>query len=378
MQVEAEMGSLTIAERSIEEIAKEAIPQISVLGVGGGGSNIVSWMKRGMTGVRTYALNSDAQHLSITKADERILLGYRTTGGLGCGGFPEQGEAAAEESSVQIEKAVGDSNLVFVTTTLGGGTGTGASPIVAKISKELGALTLGVVTIPFEVEGTRLDRAKEGLQKLVDICDSVIVIDNNSLRKMAGNLPLKEAFGVANEHIARFIKNMAEAISVPGLMNLDFADMKAIMKDGGICAIGFGEGAGDNKVEGAVERALDSQLLDIGDIRDAKGALVYIDGGEDMTLEDVNRAGELVLDRVSSSARVTWGARVNSDLEDKLKATVVLAGVESPFLEAKRIPVSAAEKPKKVLVAKKAEKPKANQAKPAKKAKKSIKLARSS
>lgn len=377
MQVEAEMGSLTIAERSIEEIAKEAIPQISVLGVGGGGSNIVSWMKRGMTGVRTYALNSDAQHLSITKADERILLGYRTTGGLGCGGFPEQGEAAAEESTVQIEKAVGDSNLVFVTTTLGGGTGTGASPIVAKISKELGALTLGVVTIPFEVEGTRLDRAKEGLQKLVDICDSVIVIDNNSLRKMAGNLPLKEAFGVANEHIARFIKNMAEAISVPGLMNLDFADMKAIMKDGGICAIGFGEGAGDNKVEGAVERALDSQLLDIGDIRDAKGALVYIDGGEDMTLEDVNRAGELVLDRVSSSARVTWGARVNSDLEDKLKATVVLAGVESPFLKAKRMSVSATEKPKKVLVAKKAEKPNPT-AKPAKKAKKSIKLARSS
>ncbi|HUS77151.1 MAG TPA: cell division protein FtsZ [Patescibacteria group bacterium] len=371
------MGSLTIAERSIEEIAKEAIPQISVLGVGGGGSNIVSWMKRGMTGVRTYALNSDAQHLSITKADERILLGYRTTGGLGCGGFPEQGEAAAEESTVQIEKAVGDSNLVFVTTTLGGGTGTGASPIVAKISKELGALTLGVVTIPFEVEGTRLDRAKEGLQKLVDICDSVIVIDNNSLRKMAGNLPLKEAFGVANEHIARFIKNMAEAISVPGLMNLDFADMKAIMKDGGICAIGFGEGAGDNKVEGAVERALDSQLLDIGDIRDAKGALVYIDGGEDMTLEDVNRAGELVLDRVSSSARVTWGARVNSDLEDKLKATVVLAGVESPFLKAKRMSVSATEKPKKVLVAKKAEKPNPT-AKPAKKAKKSIKLARSS
>jgi len=377
VQVEAEMGSLTIAERSIEEIAKEAIPQISVLGVGGGGSNIVSWMKRGMTGVRTYALNSDAQHLSITKADERILLGYRTTGGLGCGGFPEQGEAAAEESTVQIEKAVGDSNLVFVTTTLGGGTGTGASPIVAKISKELGALTLGVVTIPFEVEGTRLDRAKEGLQKLVDICDSVIVIDNNSLRKMAGNLPLKEAFGVANEHIARFIKNMAEAISVPGLMNLDFADMKAIMKDGGICAIGFGEGAGDNKVEGAVERALDSQLLDIGDIRDAKGALVYIDGGEDMTLEDVNRAGELVLDRVSSSARVTWGARVNSDLEDKLKATVVLAGVESPFLKAKRMSVSATEKPKKVLVAKKAEKPNPT-AKPAKKAKKSIKLARSS
>jgi cell division protein FtsZ len=267
-----------MAERSIEEIAKESIPKISVIGVGGGGSNIVSWMKRGITGVRTYAMNSDAQHLSISKADERILLGYNTTGGLGCGGFPEQGQKAAEESALDIEKAIGDANLVFVTTTLGGGTGTGASPVVARISKELGNLTLG--------EGTRLDKAKDGLKDMVEICDSVIVVDNNSLRRMAGNLPLKEAFGVANERISTFIKNMSEALSLPGLMNLDFADMNAIMRQGGICAIGFGEGAGDAMVEEAVERALDSQLLDIGDIREAKGALVYIEGGEDMTLED--------------------------------------------------------------------------------------------
>jgi cell division protein FtsZ len=319
-------------ERSIEEIAKEAIPKISVLGIGGGGSNIVSWMKREIVGARTLALNSDAQHLTISKADDRILLGYKTTGGLGCGGFPEQGERAAEESALEIENAIADAGLVFITSTLGGGTGTGASPVVARISKEIGALTLGVVTIPFDVEGTRVTRAKEGLTKLVDVCDSVIVIDNNRLRKVAGELPLKEAFGVANKQIANFIKNMSEALSTPGHMNLDFADMKAIMKGGGICAIGFGEGTGDSKVEEAVEEALDSQLLDIGDIREAEGALVHIEGGEDMTLEDMNRAGELVLERVSSTARVTWGAKINPDLEDRLRATVVLSGVESPFL----------------------------------------------
>jgi len=359
--VEVEMASDTLLGRSIEEVAKEAIPKISVLGVGGGGCNIVSWIKKGIVGARIVALNSDAQHLSITKADERILLGYKTTGGLGCGGFPEQGLLAAEESAIDIERAIGESDLVFITTTLGGGTGTGAAPIVAKVSRELGALTLGVVTIPFEVEGTRLDRAKEGLKNLVKVSDSVIVIDNNRLRKAAGNLPLKEAFGFANEGIAAFIKNMSEALAVPGLMNLDFADMKAIMKDGGICAIGFGEGYGDTKVEDAVERALDAQLLDIGDIREAQGALVHIEGGEDMTLEDVNRGGELVLERVSPAARVTWGARVNSELEETLRATVVLAGVESPFLKEEAKP--RAEKPTKKP--RKKSKPKAEEKKAA-------------
>ena len=332
MTVEAEMVSPSIMEMSIEEIAKEAIPKISVLGVGGGGCNIVSWIKKEIGGAKTFALNSDAQHLCITKADERILLGYNVTGGLGCGGLPEQGIKVAEDSAIEIEKSIGDSDLVFVTSALGGGTGTGATPVVAKIAREMGALTLGMVTIPFDVEGTRLANAKEGLKRLVDASDSVIVIDNNRLRSVAGNLPLKEAFGVANELVADFMKNMSEALAVPGIMNLDFADMKSIMKGGGVCAIGFGEGSGDTKVEDAVDKALNSQLLDIGDVRKAEGALVYIEGGEDMTLEDVNRAGELVLERVSPTAKVTWGARVNRDLEDRLRATIVLAGVDSPFL----------------------------------------------
>lgn len=355
MQIEAEIDTSMVQEKSIEEIAREAVPKITILGVGGGGSNIVSWMKKDVISARTIALNSDAQHLSISKADDKILLGYKTTRGLGCGGFPEQGLKAAEESAVAIENAIGDSSLVFVTTTLGGGTGTGASPLVAKISKEMGNLTLGVVTIPFDVEGTRVEKAREGLQQLADVCDSVIVIDNNRLRKVAGELPLKEAFGVANESVAVFIKQLSETLARPGHMNMDFADLKAIMKGGGVCAIGFGDGSGDTKVEDAIEKALNSQLLDIGDIKKAKGALIHVEGGEDMTLEDVNRAGEMVLDRVSPSARVIWGARVNSELRDKMYATVVLAGVDSPFMSKGPKPKSGKKETPK-LVAKRTDK----------------------
>ena len=318
---------------SIEEIAKRAVPQISVLGIGGAGCNIVSWMKgKGVSGARIYALNSDAQHLSITKADDRLSIGYKITGGLGCGGFPEQGAKAAEENAKEIEALVSGSGLVFITAGLGGGTGTGASPVIAKISKELGALTIGVVTIPFQVERARLLKAKDGLKRLVEVCDAVIVIDNNRLRKVAGDLPLIEAFGVANELIATFIKNLSETIAVPSLVNLDFADLKSIMTGGGVCAIGVGEGQGDTKVEDAVERALNAQLLDISDISKCRGALVHIEGGDDMTLDDVTRAGEIVVDRIAPDAKVSWGARVNSKMQGMIKVTVVLAGIESPFL----------------------------------------------
>jgi len=353
VQLETQYDSTMVADKSIEEIAREAVPKITILGVGGGGSNIVSWLKKDAVTARTIALNSDAQHLTVTKADDKVLLGYKTTGGLGCGGFPEQGQRAVEESATEVERVIGDSALVFVATTLGGGTGTGASPLVAKIAKEYGALTLGIVTIPFNVEGTRIDKAKEGLKRLSEECDSVIVVDNNRLRKVAGNLPLRDAFGVANEHIGSFIKGITDAISSPSLMNLDFADMTAIMKDGGVCAIGFGEGSGDSKVEDAVEQALDSQLLDIGDIRKTKGALIHIEGGEDMTLEDVNRAGELVMEKISPSARVTWGAMVDRDLKDVVRATVVLAGVESPFLKEKPRAKSKSKQETPKIVAKK-------------------------
>lgn len=328
-----EIVKAAISSKSIEEIAKEAIPQITVLGIGGAGCNIISWMKgKEVAGARIYGLNSDAQHLSITQANDRVLIGYKVCGGLGCGGFPEQGAKAAEENIGEIEKMVSGSGLVFVTAGLGGGTGTGAAPVAAKLAKEMGTLTLAVITTPFQVERARLAKAKEGLKKLVNACDAVIVIDNNRLRKVAGNLPLAEAFAVANELIATFIKNLAETIATPSLMNLDFADMKAIMMGSGVCAIGVGEGKGDTKVEDAVKKALDTQLLDIGDIKKSEGALVHIEGGEDMTLEDINKAGELVINRIASNAKVSWGARVNSSKQGTMRVTVVLAGVDSPFL----------------------------------------------
>jgi len=325
--------SQALSGKSIEEIAKEAIPRIVVFGVGGAGCNIVSWMKeKGISGAKIYALNSDAKHLSITKADERILLGYNICGGLGCGGFPEQGVKATEEAAEEIEKAISGSGLVFITAGLGGGTGTGGSPVIARIAKDLGALTISVVTIPFQVERARLVKAKEGLSRLVEVCDAVIVIDNNRLRRVAGNLPLTEAFGVANELIATFIKNISETIAVPSLVNLDFADLKAIMTGSGVCAIGVGEGQGDTKIEDAVERALNTQLLDIGELSKCEGALVHIEGGDDMTLEDVTKAGEIVVSRIAPNAKVSWGARVNSKMQGAVKVTVVLTGVDSPFL----------------------------------------------
>jgi cell division protein FtsZ len=354
--VELEVASHAIPTKSIEDVAKEATPKIAILGVGGGGCNMVTWMDKNIIGARTVALNSDAQHLTTSKAGSRVLLGYELCGGLGCGGFPEQGAKAAEESTLDIEHAIGDANLVFVATALGGGTGTGAAPVIAKVSREMGALTIGVVTIPFNVEGTRVTKAKQGLSSLVDICDSVVVIDNNELRNVAGKLPVREAFAVANARVTDFINNVTETLSVPGIMNLDFADIKAIMMGGGICAIGFGEGSGGTKVEDAVNRALDNQLLDIDDISVARGALVHIEGGEDMTLEEVNRAGELVLDSINPDARVVWGSKINPALDSKIRATVVLAGVESPFLlsEKKSVTVTKAKASKKVSSKKKA------------------------
>lgn len=332
MTLEMETAPQLAPEKSLEEVAREATPKIAILGVGGGGSNMVSWMDRKVVGARTVALNSDAQHLAVCRAESKVLLGYEICGGLGCGGFPEQGARAAEASAKEIEEAIGDASIVFTATALGGGTGTGAAPVVAKLARERGSLTIGVATVPFKVEGTRLAKAKEGLRRLVEVCDSVIVIDNNRLRAVAGDLPVREAFAVVNAKITEFINSVTEALNTPGVMNMDYADIKAIMKGGGVCSIGFGEGSGGTKVEDAVNKALDNPLLDVGDVSKATGALLHLEGGEDMTLEDMTRAGELVLDRINPEARLVWGSKVNPSLQGKMRATVVLAGVESPFL----------------------------------------------
>jgi len=320
-------------EKSIEEIATESIPRISVLGIGGAGCNIASWIKeKGVFGARIYALNSDAMQLSRIAADRKILLGYDVCRGLGCGDSPELGARVAGESSIEIASVLKGSGLSFLIAGLGRGTGTGATPVVATIAKEMQVLTFGVVLIPFLAEGPRLAKAKKGLERLVETCDAVIVVDNNRLRKIAGNLPIIESFGLANNLIASFIRSLSEAISYPSLVNLNFADLKAIATESGVCAMGIGEGSGQTRVEDAVHKALDSQLLDIEDIDKCQAALVNIEGGDDMTLEEFNKAGEMIVSRISPDANVSWGTGVDTSMTGFIRVTLVLAGVGSRFL----------------------------------------------
>jgi len=327
----------------IAAIMRAARPQVSVIGVGGAGCNIVSWVKEkkgGISGAKLIAANTDATHLSIIKADRRILMGEKTTRGMGAGGYAERGAEAARESIEQIKKDTTGSNIVYVATGLGGGTGTGASWVIANALRPFGALMIGVVTLPFAVERFRFQSAKDGLQKLKNYCDTVVVIDNNRLAKVAGDLPLKEALGVANELVGEFVKGITETITTASLINIDFADLRAIMEKRGIAAIGVGEASGDARVERAVQMALDAQLLDIKDATRAFGVLIHVAGGDDITLDEVTQAGEMVTRSLPAKARVVWGARVDPTLQGKVRVMVVLTGVESTFATEKQGSIS--------------------------------------
>jgi cell division protein FtsZ len=315
-------------------IVRASRPQVSVIGVGGAGCNIVSWVKDkrgGVSGAKLIAANTDAVHLSIVKADRRVLLGEKTTHGMGAGGYAERGAKAAMESIDQIKKDTTGSNIIYIATGLGGGTGTGASHVIASALKTTGALMIGVVTLPFAVERFRFNSAKDGLVKLKSHCDTVVVIDNNKLAKLAGNLPLKEALGVANELVGEFVKGITETITTASLINIDFADLRAIMEKKGIAAIGVGEASGESRVQKAVQDALDAQLLDIKDPTKAFGVLIHVVGGEDIKLDEVTQAGEMVTRSLPNKARVVWGARVDPSLRGKVRVMVVLTGIDSTF-----------------------------------------------
>ncbi len=334
VDTQSKMDEMLESEK-IEAIMRQARPQVSVIGVGGAGCNIVSWVKEkkgGVSGAKLIAANTDATHLSIIKADRRILLGEKTTRGMGCGGYPERGEAAARESIEQVKKDVSGANIVYVATGLGGGTGTGASWVIANSLRNTGALMIGVVTLPFAVERFRYNSAKSGLEHLKDQCDTVVVIDNNRLAKVAGDLPLKEALGVANELVGEFVKGITETITTASLINIDFADLRAIMERRGIAAMGVGEASGEDRIERAVQSALDAQLLDIKDSTKAFGVLIHVAGGEDITLDEVTQAGEMITRSLPPKARVVWGARVDPSLQGRVRVMVVLTGVESTFL----------------------------------------------
>jgi cell division protein FtsZ len=293
------------------------------------------WVKEkkgGVAGAKLIAANTDATHLSIVKADRRILLGEKITRGMGCGGYPERGEQAAREGLPMVKKEVQGSNIVYVAAGLGGGTGTGAAWVIANGVKNTGVLLIGVVTLPFAVERFRYNSAKVGLEKLKAQVDTCVVIDNNKLAKVAGDLPLKEALGVANELVGEFVKGITETITSASLINIDFADLRAIMERRGIAAMGVGEGSGEDRIERAVQAALDAQLLDIKDATKAFGVLIHVAGGEDITLDEVTQAGEIITRSLPPKAKVVWGARVDPALKGRVRVMVVLTGVESTFL----------------------------------------------
>jgi cell division protein FtsZ len=324
-------------KEELEEIIKAAKPAVSVIGLGGAGSNIVSWIKeKGISGAKLIAANTDAAHLGISKADELLLLGTKLCKGRGCGGYPEIGAEAVKESMDMIKEELLSSDLVFIVAGFGGGTGTGIAPVIAGLTRDAGILTVGCVTIPFTLEMARREKAREGVERLRENCDTVVLIDNDRLRLVAGNMPLKPALGVANELIGSFVKNITETITLPSLMNIDYADLRTITERGGISSIGIGEGDGENRVSEAVSQALATPLLDITDISSSKGMLIHIAGGEDMTLEEVAKIGEQVTDKVPQTTNIAWGARVDPAFQGKVRVMAVLTGVESTFISRKK------------------------------------------
>jgi cell division protein FtsZ len=305
---------------------------IKIIGVGGGGSNTISRIsEENISGAETYAANTDAQHLLATRAEHKILLGRRSTRGLGAGAIPQMGEAAAKEADVELRKALTDANIVFVTGGMGGGTGTGSAAVVAEMAKGMGALTIAVVTTPFKGEGKlRMENAEWGLERLRNAADTVIVVPNDKLLQLYPKLSLNAAFKVADDILTKAIKGITELITKPGLVNLDFNDLKTIMKGAGVAMIGMGESSGDpqDRAMEAIEAALNSPLLEV-DISTATGALVNVTGGPDMTIADAQMVAEEVHKRVSPNARIIWGAGVDPSLEHKMKVMVVMAGVKS-------------------------------------------------
>lgn len=317
---------------NIDEDFEAHKAKILVVGAGGGGSNTISTItEMGIKGASTVAVNTDARHLVNTKANQKVLVGKNLTRGLGAGGYPDIGKNAALESKEELRNVLASTDLVFLTCGLGGGTGTGSLPVIAGLAKQQGAITIAVVTLPFRLEGARVGKAEDGLATLRQSCDTVIAIENERLLKVGGNLPLKKSFDVANNLIAMMIKGITETISEPSLVNLDYADVKAIMRAGGVASIGVGSSDSEHRAEDAVKNALNHPLLDV-DYTGAKGALIQVIGGEDMRLDEINLIGSRIQTVLDPDAQVIWGARISPDFRGKIQVITIITGVKSPFI----------------------------------------------
>jgi len=318
-------------DEDLVEVLEQLTTVIKVVGCGGGGSNTIERLaETGVEGAQLLAMNTDAQHLLHINADRRLLIGRRTTRGLGAGSLPSIGEEAARESIDDIRAALEGADMIFITCGLGGGTGTGAAPVVAEVAREMGALTISVVTLPFAAEGAiRMANADAGLKRLREVSDTAIVVPNDRLLEVVPDLPLQAAFKVADEVLMRSVKGIAELITRPGLINLDFADVRTIMSNGGVAMIGLGEAEGEMKSKDSVIKALRSPLLDV-DISGATSALVNVVGGSSMTISDAETVVEEVYERINSDARIIWGAQIDPALDNGIRTMLVVTGVSSP------------------------------------------------
>ncbi|HLF05634.1 MAG TPA: cell division protein FtsZ [Thermoplasmata archaeon] len=318
-------------DAAIMEMAQHNVV-IKIVGCGGGGSNTINRLtEMGVTGAEMCAVNTDATHLLHVHAPRKILIGKKITKGLGAGAIPQTGEEAAKESESELKAYLNGSNIVFVTAGMGGGTGTGSAPMVAKQAKEMGCLTMGVVTMPFKGEGGgRMDNAEWGLAKMVHYCDTTITIPNDKLLELVPKLPIEAAFKVADEILVTCIKGITEILTRPGLVNIDYADLLTVMKEGGVAMIGLGESEADrNRLEDAVKEALHSPLLGEVDASKAKGALIRVVGGSDLSISEAEKAAEIITNAINPNARVIWGCTIDPSYDGKVSVLLVLTGVRN-------------------------------------------------
>lgn len=318
-------------DRELDEIIEEKTrTSIKVVGAGGAGNNTINrLLEVGVEGATCISVNTDAQQLRYNKADDKILIGKEITGGLGAGSFPEIGRKAAEESKHLIKSKLKGSDLVFLTCGLGGGTGTGGLPVIAEVAKSLNSLTIAIVTLPFSVEGKkRMDNASRGLEELKKYADTIIVIPNDKLLEIVPDLPLATAFKVCDEILVNAVKGIAELVTRPGLINLDFADVKTVMQNGGMAMIGVGESDSEKRAKESVDKAINNPLLDV-DIRGAKGAMINVTGGTDLTLEESKQIVEAVSGKLDPGATVIWGSIIDESLRDIVRVMLIVTGVKS-------------------------------------------------
>ncbi len=326
-------------DKALEDLVVSKRASIKVVGVGGSGNNTLNRMfEVGIKGAELIAINTDAADLLCTPADKKILIGKELTKGLGAGSDPSIGEAAAKEQEEEIKEALQGADMVFICAGMGGGTGTGGAPVVAKIAKKLNALTIAVVTTPFKMEGKqRYNSALQGIERLKEVVDTLIVIPNEKLRAIAPNLPLPISFKIADDVLTSAVKGITELITKPGLINVDFADVRMIMSNGGVALIGSAESdAKDKKLETVVDKILNNPLVDV-DVSTAKGMLVDVSGGPSLTLEEANTVVELLERHLPEDARIIWGAHIFPDLKSTVRVMAIITGVSSKQITGKSI-----------------------------------------